>query len=79
MMDNQNIENNENEMSMQDLMDLYDKPVRIGQIIKGKIIQLDDKEAIVALVGASHDGKLVIEEATVDSEGNLTEVLELGQ
>lgn len=79
MMDNHNIENNENEMSMQDLMDLYDKPVRIGQIIKGKIIQLDDKEAIVALVGASHDGKLVIEEATVDSEGNLTEVLELGQ
>ena len=79
MMDNNNIENNENEMSMQDLMDLYDKPVRIGQIIKGKIIQLDDKEAIVALVGASHDGKLVIEEATTDSEGNLTDVLELGQ
>lgn len=77
---NEVVENeNENEMSMQDLMDLYDKPVRIGQIIKGKIIQLDDKEAIVALVGASHDGKLVIEEATADSEGNLEEVLQIGQ
>ena len=69
----------ESEMSMQDLMDLYDKPVRIGQIIKGKIIQLDGKEAIVALVGASHDGKLVIEEATADAEGNLEEVLQIGQ
>ena len=77
--ENDEVVENENEMSMQDLMDLYDKPVRIGQIIKGKIIQLDDKEAIVALVGASHDGKLVIEEATADSEGNLEEVLQIGQ
>ena len=55
MMDNSNTEimnteNNETEMSMQDLMDLYENPVKIGQIIKGKIIQLDDKEAIVGLV-----------------------------
>ncbi len=80
---NETVENEEpveeSEMSMQDLMDLYDKPVRIGQIIKGKIIQLDGKEAIVALVGASHDGKLVIEEATSDAEGNLEEVLQIGQ
>jgi 4-hydroxy-3-methylbut-2-enyl diphosphate reductase len=79
MMDNNNIEANETEMSMQDLMDLYEKPVRIGQIIKGKIIQLDEKEAIVALVGASHDGKLVIEEASAGSDGTLAEVLQLGQ
>lgn len=79
MEENNNIEKNESEMSMQDLMDLYEKPVRIGQIIKGKVIQLDEKEAIVALVGASHDGKIALEEASVGSSDNLAEVLQVGQ
>lgn len=76
---NNNIEKNESEMSMQDLMDLYEKPVRIGQIIKGKVIQLDEKEAIVALVGASHDGKIALEEASAGSSDSLAEVLQVGQ
>lgn len=80
MMDENNkIENNESEMSMQDLMDLYEKPVRIGQIIKGKVIQLEEKEAIVALVGASHDGKIALEEANFGNTERLTDVLSLGQ
>lgn len=77
--ENMNTENNETEMSMQDLMDLYENPVKIGQIIKGKIIQLDDKEAIVGLVGASHDGKLVLEETPADSEEKLSDILKVGQ
>lgn len=79
MEENNNIEKNESEMSMQDLMDLYEKPVRIGQIIKGKVIQLDEKEAIVALVGASHDGKIALEEANAGSSDTLAEVLQVGQ
>jgi len=79
MEENNNIEKNESEMSMQDLMDLYEKPVRIGQIIKGKVIQLDEKEAIVALVGASHDGKIALEEASAGSSDSLAEVLQVGQ
>ncbi|MBP1918724.1 4-hydroxy-3-methylbut-2-enyl diphosphate reductase [Youngiibacter multivorans] len=79
MEENNNVEKNESEMSMQDLMDLYEKPVRIGQIIKGKVIQLDEKEAIVALVGASHDGKIALEEASAGSSDSLAEVLQVGQ
>lgn len=69
----------ETEMSMQDLMELYEKPVKIGQIIKGKIIQIDGKEAIVGLTGASHDGKLPIEESKAHGEEKLTDILEQGQ
>lgn len=69
----------ETEMSMQDLMELYEKPVKIGQIIKGKIIQIDGKEAIVGLTGASHDGKLPIEESKARGEEKLTDILEQGQ
>lgn len=80
MMDNNNpVDRNEEEMSMADLMDLYDKPVKIGEIIKGRVIQLDDKEAIVALVGASHDGKLLIDEASTNPDEKLTNILALDQ
>lgn len=69
---------NEDEMSMQDLMDKYDKPVRMGQIIKGKVIQLDDKEAIIGLVGAGNDGKLSIDEVSFETSEKLTEMLKIG-
>ncbi len=67
------------EMSMGELMEKYEKPVKMGQIIKGKIIQLDDKEAIIALVGAGNDGKLSINEVSFDDSDKLTDMYELGQ
>lgn len=68
----------EEEMTMEELMRKYDHPVRMGQIIKGKIIQLDDKEAIIGLVGAGNDGKLSIDEVTFDDSAKLTDMMKVG-
>ena len=73
----ENKDENEESMSMQDLMDKYDKPVRMGQVITGKIIQLDEKEAIVGLMGAGNDGKLPVSEVSFDDE-KLTERFKVG-
>lgn len=72
------VEKSDDEMSMGELMEKYDKPVRMGQIIKGKIIQLDDKEAIIGLVGAGNDGKLSVSEVSFDDSAKLTELMKLG-
>lgn len=69
----------EEEMTMEELMQKYDHPVRVGQIITGKIIQLDDKEAIIGLVGAGNDGKLSVDEVSFDDNAKMTELMEIGQ
>ena len=68
----------EEEMTMEELMQKYDQPVRVGQIIKGNIIQLDDKEAIIALIGAGNDGKLSIDEVSFDDSAKLTDIMAMG-
>ena len=68
----------EEEMTMEELMQKYDQPVRVGQIIKGNIIQLDDKEAIIALIGAGNDGKLSIDEVSFDESAKLTDIMAMG-
>ena len=69
----------EEEMTMEELMQKYDQPVRVGQIIKGNIIQLDDKEAIIALIGAGNDGKLSIDEVSFDESAKLTDIMVMGE
>lgn len=69
----------EDEMTMEELMRKYDNPVKMGQIIKGKVIQLDDKEAIIAIVGAGNDGKLSIDEVSFDDSAKLTDLMKLGE
>lgn len=69
----------EEEMTMEELMQKYDQPVRVGQIIKGNIIQLDDKEAIIALIGAGNDGKLSIDEVSFDESAKLTDIMAMGE
>ncbi len=69
----------EEEMTMEELMQKYDQPVRVGQIIKGNIIQLDDKEAIIALIGAGNDGKLYIDEVSFDESAKLTDIMAMGE
>lgn len=69
----------EEEMTMEELMQKYDQPVRVGQIIKGNIIQLDDKEAIIALIGAGNDGKLSIDEVSFDESAKLTDIMSMGE
>ena len=64
---------------MEELMQKYDQPVRVGQIIKGNIIQLDDKEAIIALIGAGNDGKLSIDEVSFDESAKLTDIMAMGE
>ncbi|PKK39251.1 SSU ribosomal protein S1p [Clostridiaceae bacterium JG1575] len=71
-------EKSDDDMSMAELMEKYDNPVRMGQIIKGKVIQLDDKEAIIALIGAGNDGKLNIDEVSFDDSDKLTEMMKIG-
>lgn len=68
----------EEEMTMEELMQKYDHPVRMGQIIKGKVIQLDDKEAIIALIGAGNDGKLALDEVSFDDSAKLTDLMSIG-
>ncbi len=68
----------EDDMTMEQLMAKYDNPVRVGQIIKGKVIQLDDKEAIIALIGAGNDGKLAIDEVSFDDSAKLPDFMSLG-
>lgn len=68
----------EEEMTMEELMRKYDHPVKMGQIIKGKVIQLDDKEAIIGLVGAGNDGKLSIDEVSFDDSAKLTDLMKIG-
>lgn len=68
----------EEEMTMEELMRKYDHPVKMGQIIKGKVIQLDDKEAIIGLVGAGNDGKLAIDEIAFDDSAKLTDLMKIG-
>lgn len=68
----------EEEMTMEELMRKYDHPVKMGQIIKGKVIQLDDKEAIIGLVGAGNDGKLAIDEVSFDDSAKLTDLMKIG-
>lgn len=69
----------EDDMTMEQLMAKYDNPVRVGQIIKGKVIQLDDKEAIIALIGAGNDGKLAIDEVSFDDSAKLPDFMSLGE
>ena len=71
-------EKSDDEMSMGELMEKYDKQIRMGQIIKGKIIQIDDKEAIIGLVGAGNDGKLSISEVSFDESAKLTDLMKIG-
>lgn len=72
-------EKSEDDMTMEELMRKYDNPVRVGQIIKGKVIQLDDKEAIIALIGAGNDGKLSIDEVSFDESAKLTDIMSLDE
>lgn len=72
-------ETSEEDMTMEELMRKYDNPVKMGQIIKGKVIQLDDKEAIIAIVGAGNDGKLSIDEVSFDDSAKLTDLMSLGE
>lgn len=76
--DEEPAQKDDDDMSMQELMDKYDKPVRVGQVIKGKIIQLDDKEAIIGIVGAGNDGKLSIDEVSFETGDKLTDTLKIG-
>lgn len=69
----------EEEMTMEELMQKYDHPVRVGQIIKGKVIQIDNKEAIIALIGAGNDGKLSVSEVTYDDSVKMTDIYSLDQ
>ena len=69
----------EEEMTMEELMQKYDQPVRVGQIIKGNIIQLDAKEAIIALIGAGNDGKLSLDEVSFDESAKLTDIFSMGE
>lgn len=72
-------EQEDENMSMGELMEKYDNPVRMGQIIKGKIIQLDDKEAIIALTGAGNDGKLTLDEVSFDETAKLTDIYKMDE
>lgn len=69
----------EDEMTMEELMLKYDNQVRVGQIIKGKVIQIDNKEAIIALIGAGNDGKLSVSEVTYDDSAKMTDIYSLDE
>ena len=69
----------EDEMTMEELMQKYDHPVRVGQIIKGKVIQIDNKEAIIALIGAGNDGKLAVDEVSFDESAKMTDIYGLDE
>lgn len=73
-------EESEDDMSMGELLQKYSKPpVRVGQIITGKIIQIDDKEAIIGIVGEGYEGKLLIDEVSFDESAKMTDLYADGE
>lgn len=73
------VEKSDDELTMGELMEKYDKPVvRVGQIIAGKVIQIDEKEAIIGIIGAGNDGKLSISEVSFDDSQKMTDIYKLG-
>ncbi|MDD3224394.1 MAG: bifunctional 4-hydroxy-3-methylbut-2-enyl diphosphate reductase/30S ribosomal protein S1 [Clostridium sp.] len=60
------------------MMDENDKKIRVGALVKGEIIQLNDKEAFLN-IGYKNDGLLPKSEVTNDPNAKLTDLFKLGQ
>jgi 4-hydroxy-3-methylbut-2-enyl diphosphate reductase len=72
-------ENKNNDMSEQlAFMDQYKATISVGQIVKGTIISLNDKEAYVN-IGYKADGYLPKEEVTKDATVKLSDILKVGE
>lgn len=74
MEDSKNLEMNEQLA----FMEKNEFIISVGQIVKGKIISLNEKEAYIDL-GAKTEGYLPIEEVTKDNSLKLTDILKLGE
>lgn len=75
MSDEQNIEGMNDVIKM---MDESDKKIYTGAIVKGEIIQLNDREAFLN-IHYKNDGILPLSEVTNDSDAKLTEIFTLGE
>lgn len=72
-------ENKNTDMSEQlAFMDQYKATISVGQIVKGTIISLNDKEAYVN-IGYKADGYLPKEEVTKDATVKLSDILKVGE
>jgi 4-hydroxy-3-methylbut-2-enyl diphosphate reductase len=75
MSDEQNVEGMNEILKM---MDENEKKIYTGAVIKGEIIQLNDREAFLN-IGYKNDGVLPISEVTNDNDAKLTDLFTLGQ
>ncbi len=73
MMETNNTEINE----LQEYMDAHTISIKVGEIIEGKIISLNEKTAFVN-IGYKADGILPKEEVSMDENVKLTDILKVG-
>ena len=75
-----NITNEKNDVTMEDLMEEIDQSLKLprsGDIVKGKVDQVNDKEVIVNL-GCKKDGILYPSEVSLEDDQTLTDVFKVG-
>lgn len=73
MSEEKNMEFNE----QQAYMDMHDRQVAVGQVIKGEVFKVNDKEAFLS-IGYKGEGILPKEEVTKDDSENLSDLVKVG-
>lgn len=59
-------------------MDQYDKQIAVGEIVKGEVISVNDKEAFLN-IGYKADAILPVSEATFEPNASLKDIIKVGE
>lgn len=59
-------------------MNQYDKQIAVGEIVKGEVISVNEKEAFLN-IGYKADAILPVSEATFEANANLKDILKVGE
>lgn len=69
-----------NEMETTSMMDALDsvQEVKIGDVVQGEVLQLEDKQALVGIVGAGLEGVVPLKELSTMPVEDINDVVSVG-